>query len=42
MLHMGHVDEVLFGKEVTEEMPRIMAELVQLVKDRGGITAELD
>lgn len=42
MLHMGYVDEVLFGKEVVEEMPRIMAELVQMVKHTGGVEAELD
>ena len=42
MLHMGYVDEVLFGKEVVEEMPRIMAELVQMVRDKGGVTAEPD
>ena len=42
MLHMGYVDEVLFGKEVVEEMPRIMAELVQMVRDKGGVKAELD
>ena len=32
MLHMGYVDEVLFGYEVVEEMPRIMAELVELAR----------
>ena len=42
MLHMGYVDEVLFGYEVIEEMPRIMAELVALVRAKGGVTAELD
>ena len=26
MLHMGYVDEVLFGREVVEEMPRIVRE----------------
>lgn len=28
MLHMGYVDEVLFGREVVEEMPRIVGEWV--------------
>lgn len=35
MLHMGYVDEVLFGREVVHEMPRIAAEWVELVKRRG-------
>ena len=26
MLHMGYVDEILFGQEVVEQMPRIVAE----------------
>lgn len=26
MLHMGYVDEVLFGREVVEELPRIVRE----------------
>lgn len=30
MVHMGYVDEVLFGYEVVEEMPRIMSELVAI------------
>ncbi|BDC53219.1 hypothetical protein F183_A55340 (plasmid) [Bryobacterales bacterium F-183] len=30
MLHMGYVDEVLFGYEVVEEMPRIVREWVAL------------
>lgn len=34
MLHMGHVDEVLFGREVIVEMPRIVAEWVALAKQR--------
>jgi hypothetical protein len=29
MLHMGYVDEVLFGREVVDEMPRIVAEWCQ-------------
>jgi hypothetical protein len=28
MLHMGYVDEVLFGREVVEELPRIVKEWV--------------
>ena len=32
MLHMGYVDEVLFGYEVVEEMPRIVNEWVTLYK----------
>ena len=28
MLHMGYVDEILFGREVVEEMPRIVQEWV--------------
>jgi hypothetical protein len=42
MLHMGYVDEVLFGYEVIEEMPRIVGELVALVRAKGGVNAELD
>jgi hypothetical protein len=34
MLHMGYVDEVLFGREVVEEMPRIVREWVRLAADR--------
>lgn len=34
MLHMGYVDEVLFGYEVVEELPRIMAELVELARSQ--------
>jgi hypothetical protein len=32
MLHMGYVDEVLFGREVVAEMPRIVREWVALAK----------
>jgi hypothetical protein len=35
MLHMGYVDEVLFGKEVTERMPAIVKEWVKLAKQRS-------
>ena len=33
MLHMGYVDEVLFGREVVEEMPRIVQEWVDAYQD---------
>ncbi len=32
MLHMGYIDEVLFGYEVVEELPRIVKEWVALYK----------
>lgn len=32
MLHMGYVDEVLFGKEVLTELPRIVGEWVKLAR----------
>lgn len=38
MLNMGYVDEVLFGKEVVDEMPRLAKEWLELIKaeqDRG-------
>jgi hypothetical protein len=34
MLHMSYVDEILFGREVITEMPRIVAEWVDLLKSR--------
>lgn len=34
MLHMGYVDEILFGLEIVEEMPRIVSEWVQIHKNR--------
>ena len=34
MLHMGHVDEVLFGREVLKEMPRIVKEWLKLARNR--------
>ena len=37
MLHMGYVDEVLFGKEIEERIPAMVQEWVALVK-----TAEAD
>ncbi len=36
MLHMGYVDEVLFGKEVVAELPRIVSEWVKLTNERGA------
>lgn len=35
MLHMGYVDEVLFGREVVEELPRMVKEWVALAKTFG-------
>jgi hypothetical protein len=32
MLHMGYVDEVLFGKEVVERLPKIVKEWTKFVK----------
>jgi len=34
MLHMGYVDEVLFGSEVIRELPRIVKTWVRLVRER--------
>lgn len=34
MVHMGYVDEILFGREVVEEMPRIVSEWVDAYKVR--------
>lgn len=39
MLHMGYVDEVLFGKEIVERLPTIVRQWVKLAKgatERGG------
>jgi len=35
MLHMGYVDEVLFGNEVVERLPSIVKEWVAIAKARG-------
>jgi hypothetical protein len=35
MLHMGYVDEVLFGREVTERLPKIVKDWVKLAKKTG-------
>lgn len=34
MLHMGYVDEVLFGKEVLDRIPAIVKEWVKIAKAR--------
>lgn len=34
MLHMGYVDEVLFGSEIAERLPAIVAEWVSLEQKR--------
>jgi len=34
MLHMGYVDEVLFGKEIVDRLPAIVDEWLQILKDR--------
>ncbi|MEK6701945.1 MAG: hypothetical protein AABZ53_06765 [Planctomycetota bacterium] len=38
MLHMGYVDEVLFGTEVLDRMPSLAREWVALLKAREGST----
>ncbi len=35
MLHMGYVDEVLFGNEVLERMPSLVKEWVELTRTRN-------
>lgn len=35
MLHMGYVDEVLFGYEVVDRMPVLVAEWAELARRRG-------
>lgn len=35
MLHMGYVDEVLFGAEVVERLPGIVREWVEVAKNHG-------
>lgn len=37
MLHMGHVDEVLFGYEVVERLPDIVREWVEIARQRGTL-----
>ena len=38
MLHMGYVDEVLFGREVVERLPEIVKEWVAIAKQRASTT----
>ncbi len=38
MLHMGYADEILFGREVVEEMPRIVSEWVEIYQQRNNLT----
>ncbi len=42
MLHMGYADEILFGREVVEEMPRIVAEWVNIHQNREAHNAPID
>lgn len=35
MLHMGYADEILFGREVVEEMPRIVSQWVDIHRQRN-------
>lgn len=34
MLHMGYVDEILFGREVVEELPRIAKEWCEILRSK--------
>jgi hypothetical protein len=34
MLHMGYVDEVLFGYEIIERLPAIVKEWVNIARER--------
>jgi hypothetical protein len=34
MLHMGYIDEVLFGYEVIERMPSLVTQWVEIVNNR--------
>jgi hypothetical protein len=36
MLHMGYVDEVLFGREIIDELPRIVKEWVLVARRRAA------
>jgi hypothetical protein len=36
-LHMGYADEILFGREVVEEMPRIVAEWVEIHHQKNRV-----
>lgn len=37
MLHMGYVDEVLFGYEVVERLPTLVSEWVETARERGNV-----
>jgi len=34
LLHMGYLDEVLFGQEIVQELPRIVREWVQVYREQ--------
>lgn len=36
MLHLGYVDEVLFGREVAERIPELTKEWLFLLSNRGS------
>jgi hypothetical protein len=40
MLHMGYVDEVLFGAEVIERVPSLASELAALLKAREAAAGQ--
>jgi hypothetical protein len=40
MLHMGYVDEVLFGSEITERLPAIVKEWLAIAKKRKAAAAK--
>lgn len=37
MLHMGYVDEVLFGREVVDRLPMLVGEWVETAHERGNV-----
>jgi hypothetical protein len=37
MVHMGYVDEVLFGREVADRLPALVAEWVQVARNRKKV-----
>jgi hypothetical protein len=41
MLHMGYVDEVLFGKEVVERLPSIVKEWVEIARKQIETSGEI-
>lgn len=42
MLHMGYVDEVLFGSEVMERMPEIVQHWVEIARTTGRLNKRLE